>query len=85
MMAGSTRRLMSRFLSELVEERLASALRGKSARPDIPFGLIAAHLAEGQLALLESWISSKGPCSTHALANALHASTNASAAALLGH
>ncbi len=84
MMAGSPRRLMSRFLAELFEEKLTAAAREtRAARPLVPTPLIAAHLAEAQLGLIGAWLSGKSGCTPEAVAHALHVSTRASVAALL--
>ena len=84
MLAGSARRLMARFLAALLESRLASVARAAhGAKPVVPLNLIAAHLAEAQLGLIESWMAAKIACPSDAVAHALQASTAASAAALL--
>ena len=84
MLAGSPRRLMSRFSAELIEHRLTAAARqARGAKPLIPLRLIAAQLADAQIALLGAWLSEKNPCAPEALAHALYVSTRASAAALL--
>jgi AcrR family transcriptional regulator len=83
-LAGPARRLMSRFLAELIESRLASAVRAAhGSKPLIPLSLIAVHLAEAQLGLIQPWLLAKNPCPPEALAHALGTSTRASAAALL--
>jgi AcrR family transcriptional regulator len=83
-LAGAARQLMARFLAELLESRLASAARAAHrAKPLIPLSLIAAHLAEAQLGLIQPWLLAKNPCPPEALAHALGTSTRASAAALL--
>ena len=84
MLAGSARRLMSRFLAEELESRLADAAGGAhGSKPLIPLNLVAAHLAEAQLGLIESWMLAKNPCASETLAHALSVSTRASALALL--
>jgi AcrR family transcriptional regulator len=84
MMGGSPRRLMARFLSHLIEERLTAVSREtRATRPLVPLRLIAAHLADAQLGLLEAWLLGKPACAPEAIAHALHVSTRASAAALL--
>lgn len=81
-MGGSPRLLMSRFLAELIGERLtAHATRARP--PLVPPALIAAHLAAAQLGLIEAWLSGKTSCSPEAVAHALYVSTRASAAALV--
>ncbi len=84
MVRGSTRQLMARILAELVEERLAAHAAGvRAASHRLPVSMAAAQLAEGQLGLIAAWLTAKPPCSRETLAHALHASTNAAAAALL--
>lgn len=84
MLGGAARRLMSRFLAELIEERLTAAAESRDSSPLVPPRLIAAPLAEGQLALIESWLAESPACSARAVTHALIAGTRASAAALLG-
>jgi AcrR family transcriptional regulator len=84
LLQGSTQYLMSQILAELIEERVRSLPTGaRDAKPSIPVASIAAHLAGAQLALIESWLSSKAPCSCDVLAHAMRASANASLRALL--
>jgi AcrR family transcriptional regulator len=84
MLRGSTRPLMARILAELIEERLASLPRSSDdAVPLIPLHMVAAQVAAAQLALVESWLNAKAPCSRTVLARAIHASTNAAVSALL--
>lgn len=83
MLSGATRCVVSQLLSELVKERLALLLSSTpGATPLLPLDFIASHLAENQLALIDSWLTG-GCCSPEAFAHALHATTNASASALL--
>jgi AcrR family transcriptional regulator len=83
-MAEPTRRLMSRLLAKLIEERLAGrACSPQSNKPVIPIALIAAHLADAQLGLIGAWLSGIPPCDASALSDALHASTTSAASALL--
>ena len=85
LLQGATHFLMSQILADLVEERLrALPISSREAPPAIPVASIAAHLAGGQLALIESWLSSRAPCSCEALADAMRASANASLRALSG-
>ena len=83
LLQGPTHFLMSRILADLVEERLrALPASSRGTRAPIPIASIAAHLAGAQLALIESWLSSKAPCSCEVLAHAMRASANASLQAL---
>ena len=84
MLAGSGRRRMARFLTELIESRLAAvARRMRGAKPLVPLRVIATHLAEAQLGLIDAWMSAKTACVPATVARALHASATASSAALL--
>ena len=84
MMTGSPRRLVARFLAELIEAKLTTATRrARATRPLVPMPLIAAHLAEAQLGLIAAWLLGKSACTPETIAHALHVSTRASVAALL--
>ncbi len=80
--SGSPRRVVTRRLAELIEERLAAA-PGSKTEPVIPLRLVAAHLAEAQLGLIEAWVGGKTACSAETLARAIALSTKASVNALL--
>ena len=80
-MAGSARLLMSRFLAELIEDRLTAHVT-RATPPLVPLPLIAGHLAEAQLGLVAAWLTEKTTCSAEAVAHALLVSTRASAGAL---
>jgi AcrR family transcriptional regulator len=82
LLQGPTHFLMSRILADLVEERLRALPASSRGTRAIPIASIAAHLAGAQLALIESWLSSKTPCSCEVLAHAMQASANASLQAL---
>ena len=83
MLAGSARRLMTRFLAAMIEHRLAAAARRTHApKPLLPLRLIAVHLADAQFGLVVAWLSEKTACAPEAVAQAMYASTSASAAAL---
>ncbi|MEA2785869.1 MAG: hypothetical protein QOF71_1973 [Candidatus Eremiobacteraeota bacterium] len=83
MMASSPGLLMTRFLAEVIEDRLAIAARGsRTTRPLLPLALIAGHLAEAQLGLIVAWLTGKTTCSAEVVAHALYVSTRASVAAL---
>ncbi len=85
LLQSATQYLMSTILADLIEERLrALPIASRDAQPLIPIASIAAHLAGGQLALIESWLSSKIPCSCAELAHAIRASANASLQTLSG-
>jgi AcrR family transcriptional regulator len=85
LLQGSTQYLMSTILADLVEERLSALpVASRDVQPLIPVASIAASLAGAQLALIESWLSSKTPCSCAVLAHAMRASANASLHTLSG-
>jgi AcrR family transcriptional regulator len=82
-MTGSPRLVMSRFLGELIEDRLTPAAReSRATRPLVPLPLMAGHLAEAQLGLLAVWLTGKTAYPAEAVAHALYVSTRASVAAL---
>jgi AcrR family transcriptional regulator len=79
-LGGSTRKLMWRFLSELIEEKLLARARSNAeTHALVPPPMVAAQLAGGQLALIESWLARDAACSPDALARAIYVSTNSSA------
>jgi AcrR family transcriptional regulator len=75
---GPTRVILVRRLAELIEERLpaASAL--------LPAPLLARHIAEAQMGLLDAWLGGRSACRSEDIAAALRASSTAMAAALAG-
>jgi|ERR1022692_186468 AcrR family transcriptional regulator len=84
LLSGPTRALLSRALSEVIKERLASNFVGiRGAKRLVPFHLVATCLAELQLGLIGAWLSGEASCTTAALALALRLSTAECASALL--
>jgi AcrR family transcriptional regulator len=84
LLSGATGQVVSRLLSELIKERLALlSISLPEVKPVIPLDFIASHLARIQLALITAWLLDDAWCPPRVLAQALHASTNASASALL--
>ena len=79
---GSARRILALTLSEMIEIHLRSLSDG--ARPPLSSRLAAIQLAEGQLALVEAWLRGRAHSGVPELSRALHASSRASAKALLG-
>src|SRR5690348_2193898 len=78
MFGGAMRPLASGVLSDLLEERLAVvASRSRMSKPLVPARLMAAHLAEGQLGLIDAWVSGKAASTAEALARLIHDSANA--------
>jgi hypothetical protein len=69
----------------LIEARLVRLARqAPGARPVIPEGMIAQHLAAGQLALIENWVAGQHPCRPEQIAEALFVAGNAAMSALSG-
>jgi AcrR family transcriptional regulator len=82
---GPTHHLMLRILADLIEERLTALPPApRDAQQLVPVASVAAHLAGGQLALIEAWLATKAPCDAAHLARALCAGANASLRALSG-
>jgi AcrR family transcriptional regulator len=76
--AGAPRRILALSLSEMIEAQL----RDFSERLLLPPRLAAIHLAEAQLALVESWLRGRAFASVEDMAAALRQSSLASAKAL---
>ncbi len=83
MFGGGTRPVVRAFLTELIEERLATNTHGAQP-PLLPVPLIASTLAESELGLLHGWLTSRTPCDSDLIARALAAGTSAAAKALMG-
>ena len=77
---GPTRPLMVRCLAELIEPMLGRPDGGTT--PLLPRAMVAAQVAEAQLALIGQWLASRA-CSAEAMADAVIAVTGATLAALL--
>ena len=73
------RPLLTRTLTEMLEKRLAAGALGA---PLVARRVAALQIAEAQLALVDNWISGRAACEAAAMAEALHASTNALVKAL---
>jgi AcrR family transcriptional regulator len=69
------RPLLTRALADLIDEHLYCSF--SAAQATMAQRLIAIQLAEAQIALVDQWISGKIACRIEAMAEALHASTNA--------
>ena len=71
-------------LADLIEPRLSALLRiSRGARPLLPLPMIAAQIAEVQIALISNWLTSRNAMKAGAIADALIATTQANVAALL--
>ena len=75
LLAGRAHAVTMRALTLLIEEKVAE----QQNRSKVPLRLIAAQIAGGQLALLEEWLSGRHRCSSGDLADALAASSRATA------
>ena len=73
---------MGQVLAEMIEPRLTRSLKPRRNRPVLPAPLAASLLARAQLGLVEAWIAGHKRCSAAVLAQALHATTRATEAAL---
>ena len=82
LLTGPTRPILTRSLADLIEARLLALGRKTPAAPIIPDALAALHLAAGQLALIEHWLTSQHACRPDVIAEALFVSANASVSAL---
>ena len=76
--AATPRRILALSLSEMVEAQL----RKRSGELVLPIRLTAIHIAEAQLALVESWLRGRAFAHAKDIAHGLHQSSVASAAAL---
>jgi AcrR family transcriptional regulator len=85
MFSGTTRALVSPFLADLIQGHLTEVVRKKrGAKPIVPARLMAAHLAEAQLGLIEAWCSGKAASTPEAVARMLYLGTNASVSEWIG-
>jgi len=82
LLTGPGRTVLNRCLADLIEERLRALGRQTPAAQIIPDALTALHLAAGQLALIENWLTAQHACKPELIAEALFVSTNATVAAL---
>ena len=83
--ASPVRGVWARTLAELIEPRLAGLIRAnRLPPPPLPLGLIAAQLAEGQLALIDGWLTLRPTAPAEAIAKALVATVQANLTALIG-
>ncbi len=73
LLGGRARAVTLRALTALIEERIRVQRMGSA----VPLRLIAVHIAGGQLALLEEWLSGRHHCSTPDLARVIAANARA--------
>ena len=79
-----TRTVVGRSLADQIAQKLALVIQATpGADPLLPVSLIAAQLAEAQLALVEAWSLGRVACRPESVAQALFAGSNAMAGALL--
>ena len=79
LLAGRPRTIVHACLADLID----GALREHGCEPIIARPLAAAHIAHGQLGLLEHWLAGRHRCSAAALGSAMHRSAAAQTAALV--
>jgi AcrR family transcriptional regulator len=77
--SGYARTVLARNQADLVEQRL----RSMTASLSLPTRLAAIQIAEAQLALIESWMRGRAPCSVENLGHGLFRCSRASALALI--
>ncbi|HSR00841.1 MAG TPA: helix-turn-helix domain-containing protein [Sphingomicrobium sp.] len=78
--SGMSRRIIALSLSEMIEANLHDRPRAELL---LPSRLIAIHIAEAQLALVEAWLRGRAFARTGDIAAALYQSSRASAGAML--
>lgn len=76
--SGQARVVLSRNQADLIELRLR-----QNRKLHLPSRLAAIEIAEGQLALIESWMRGRAFCSVEQLAAGLHRVSRASSLALI--
>ena len=82
-LSSSARRVMEAMLAEHIEPHLARRSRPHTSVAPVSDSIVAAHLAAGQLGMIEAWLSAKTQRGAGDVAAALLASTRASLDALL--
>jgi len=80
LLTGRARIVAMRTLTALIERRISGS--DGMRKPGSLSRLTAAHIAAGQLAMLEEWLSGRRHCPTDILASGLHASSRAVASAM---
>jgi AcrR family transcriptional regulator len=80
--AGAARRKIVRVLAAMIEERLRARARSNGMVPSATLGIVAASLAEGQLATIVAWLGGDLPSDAGGIAAALHEMAQAVAARL---
>jgi len=84
LMTGRPRTVMARQLAGLIERRLDDEPRdGCLVETTIPIPLLAIQLAQGQLALIEDWLTGRYGCSATQIAAALRLTSHAAAQSIL--
>ena len=82
--AGPVRAVWIRVLAGLIEPRLAKLAQQARTRPVLPLPLAAMQIAEGQIALISTWLNGKANAvKADAVAEAMTAATRALVTALL--
>ena len=79
---GSTRPLVSRMLSDIIQTRLvAIARKSHGPAPIVPVGLVAASIADSQLGIIVAWCGDGGTVKPADVAGLIHRSSRAIASA----
>ncbi len=82
--AEPARAVWVRCLADLIEPRLATLLRAsRGVRPILPLSMIAAQIAEAQIALIANWLMTRNTAKSAMIAEALIATTQANVDTLL--
>ena len=83
-LAYPARAVWVRCLADLIEPRLTALLRAhRGSHPTLPLPMIAAQIAESQIALIANWLKSRNTAKTDTIAEALIATTQANVEAML--
>jgi hypothetical protein len=84
LLAGPAGAAMTTELANLIEARLAPTHAAHSVAPIVAARFIACQIAGSQMALLRGWLGDPSSCTSTALASAIHRSSRALAASLMG-
>lgn len=77
LLTGTARRGLVRFLARLIEEKIFEQEPKPNNQFRIPIKLLAVQLAEGNLALISSWLTGEAPSDSNSLACAIKDSSQA--------
>lgn len=76
---GRTRTIIVRALADALEPRLAALWSARPVPPAAPPALLAAQIAEAQMALLGAWLTGQASCDAEIIARTLAATSRAMA------